>query len=117
MLGDDGVLALEHVGPVDLRRGDVVDAEFGTMLEVVPDFGAEKEGFGGDAADVEAGAAELVCALDEGGLEPELAGADGGCVACGPAADDGYVVNDLWHWGSFRAREDKFDGSPDNTSV
>ena len=63
VLVDDGGLALEHAVPIELRSADAVDAEFGRVLEVVPDFGVEEQRLGGDAADVEAGAAEDVCGI------------------------------------------------------
>ena len=47
---------------------------------------------GGDAAAVQAGAAEHGVLLDHGDLQAELAGADGGDVAAGAAADDDEVV-------------------------
>ena len=55
-----------------VRRVDVVDAVVGGVLEVVPEFGVEEERLGGDAADVEAGAAEDVGGLDERDLKTEL---------------------------------------------
>ncbi len=55
------------------------------------DFGAFEQGFGRDAADVEADAAELVF-LDDGHREAELVGADRGLVAAGARADDDDVV-------------------------
>src|SRR5690606_21519593 len=46
----------------------------------------------GDAADVEAGAAERFAALGAGGLQAQLGGADRGDVAAGAGADDEDVV-------------------------
>jgi len=60
---------------------------------VVPDFGGEEHGLGGNAADVQAGAAELVGLFDEGDLEAELSGANRAGVAGGTAADDCKVVD------------------------
>ena len=95
VLVDDGGFALEDVVPVELRGGDVVDAELGGVLEVVPDFCVEEQGLGGDAADVEAGAAEDAVFLNECNFEAELSAANGRGVAGGAAADDGDVVNGL----------------------
>jgi hypothetical protein len=67
-----------------------VDAELGGALDVVEDAGRLEEGLGGDAATVETGAAELEL-LDDGDLETELGGADGGDVAAGAAAEDDEV--------------------------
>ena len=78
-------LRLRALGQLSTGCADVVDAVVGGVLEVVPDFGVEEQGLGGDAADVEAGSAELVGALDERGLEAKLAGADGCGVTGGSA--------------------------------
>src|SRR5205814_5021256 len=47
---------------------------------------------GGDAADVEAGAAQRRPLLDAGDFEAELGGADGGDVAAGAGPDHDQVV-------------------------
>ena len=60
-------------------------------MEEADDLGVAEDGLGGDAAPVEADAAEGV-ALDDDGCEAELGGADGGDVAAGPRADDGELV-------------------------
>ena len=44
-----------------------------------------------DAADVETGAAEFLVFFDDGGLESELGGADGGDIAARAGADDDDV--------------------------
>ena len=89
----DGGLALLHRGPVQLRRADAGDAIVRRVLQMVPDFGVEQQRLGGDAAHVQAGAAEHGVALDERDLEAKLSAANGRGVACGTAAEDGYVVN------------------------
>ena len=61
MLGDDLVLALLNGGPIQLARIDAFDAEFLGVFQVVPKLGVEQERFGRDAADVQAGAAEIRC--------------------------------------------------------
>ena len=104
VLVDDGGLAFLHGVPVEGAAVDVVDAVFGGVLEVVPELGVEKEGLGGDAADVEAGAAEDVGGFDEGDLEAELSGANGRGIACGSAADDGYVIDSVCQSCSVPAR-------------
>ena len=60
------------------------------MLEVFKHLGAFEQGFGGDTAPVEADAAEAF-ALDDGGVEAELGGADGSYIAAGAAADNDEV--------------------------
>ena len=65
------------------------------LLPVLRDLervGVLEQRLGRDAAPVEAGAAEHRRALDDGGLQPELRGADRGDVAAGARADDDHVV-------------------------
>ena len=76
-----------------LRRIYAFDAEFLGVFQVVPKFGIEQQRFGRDAAYVQAGAAEHVVFLDEGGFQAVLAGADGCGVTSRSAADDGDVIN------------------------
>ena len=85
LLGD-GVLPLDDFGVVE---GDVVgaDAEGGAVFGVVIDIGGVEQGLGGDAAPVQAGAAQLRL-LHQGGLQAVLAQADGALVAAGAAAHD-----------------------------
>ncbi len=63
------------------------------MLQVVPDLGREQHGLRGNAADVEAGAAELVGLFDQRDFEAELRGADAAGIARRPAADDDQVID------------------------
>ena len=51
-----------------------------------------EEGLGGDAADVQASAAEGAAGLDADRLEAKLGGFDGGDVPAGTAANDADVV-------------------------
>ena len=55
-------------------------------------LGRVEQGFGGNAADVEADAAELGILFDDGGFESVLGGAHGGRIAAGAAPDHDYVV-------------------------
>ena len=57
------------------------------MLERAADVGRFEELLGGNAAPVQARAANLV-PLDEGDVESGRRAVEGGCVAAGPAADD-----------------------------
>ncbi len=75
------------------------------VFHVVIDFGVEKQGLSRDAADVKAGSAEVRVFLDEGGLQPELSGANGGGVSGRAAADDGYVVESVSQFGAPFYRE------------
>ncbi len=58
VLGDDFVLAVENFGVIELRIL-ALNALFGGVLEVFPNVGRVQQRFGGDAADVQAGAAQL----------------------------------------------------------
>jgi hypothetical protein len=69
-----------------------LEAELLGMGDVVEDLGGAQQRLGGDAAPVEADAAEML-ALDDGGLEAELGGPDGGDIAAGPGTDDDDVVS------------------------
>src|SRR5262249_43762725 len=85
-------LLLQHRVEIELEAVDH-DAEAGEILRRgLVEFGGMQQRFGGDAADIEAGAAELVALLDQGGLEAELGAARGAVVAARPRADDDDVV-------------------------
>ncbi|MNY48006.1 hypothetical protein D3C86_1833090 [compost metagenome] len=98
-LGDDRFLAREHLGDVDRGAGDGDAVVAQVVLDLLVALGGIEEGLGGDAAHVEAGAAEAGLAflvravVDAGGLEAELARANGRHVPAGAAADDHYVEN------------------------
>ena len=70
VFADDFGLAVLHRFPVQLARGDALDAEFLGIFQVVPDFGVEQQGFRRDAAHVQAGAAQVGIFFDECSLEP-----------------------------------------------
>ncbi len=76
--------------------GGVLQAEFRAFLHVVEDLGVEQQRLGRNAADVQAGAAQVRVFFDKRGLQAELAGANGRGVSGRSAADDGYVVDGLW---------------------
>src|ERR1700681_1210508 len=59
---------------------------------MVVDLGVVQQDLGGDAADVQTGAAEEGIFLDDDGLETQLAGADGRHVAAWTAPDNRYIV-------------------------
>ena len=96
VLGNDLVLAVLDVLPVQLARAQAVNAVFFSGLQVVINFSVEQQSFCGDAANVEAGAAELVLFFNEAGLQTKLAGAESGRVSAGASADDGNVINSVW---------------------
>ena len=93
MLGDNLRLAILHGGPVQLAGVHALDAKFFRVFEVVPQLGIEQQRLGGNAAHMQAGAAEHIVFLDEGGFQTPLARANGGGVPGRPAADDGDVIN------------------------
>ena len=68
------------------------EAEFGGALEVVVDFGVMQEHFRGNAADVQAGAADVGIFFDDGGLQPILPGANRGDVPARSAADNHQII-------------------------
>ena len=91
MLLYDFVLAREDVAPVDFEPADL-EAEFRAVFEVIVDVGVVQQHLGGNAADVQAGAAEKRIFLDDDGLQAQLAGADGGDIPARSAADNCHVV-------------------------
>ena len=91
-LFDDVVFADNHRGHIE-GGGAGADAVCGAVvLDFFVEGGAFQQGFGRDAADVQAGAAEGRSGFDAGGFVAKLGGADGGDVATGAAADDDDVV-------------------------
>ena len=93
MLGDDLRLAFLNGGPVQLARIHALNAEFLGLFEMVPEFSIEEQRLGRNATYVQASPAEESVFFDESGFQPVLAGANGGSVSGGSAADDGDVIN------------------------
>ena len=62
------------------------------VVEELKNFRRAQQGLGGNAAPVEADAAEML-ALDDGRLEAKLRRADRRDIAAGPAADDENIVS------------------------
>ena len=58
---------------------------------LVVELGGMQQRLGGDAADVEAGAAEGGALLDHGHLQAELRRPDGAHIAAGAGADDDQI--------------------------
>src|SRR6185312_6117025 len=69
---------------LDAQRGKIMPG----FMEAL---GGMQQRLGGDAADVQAGAAEAAALVDAGGGEAQLSGPDGGVVAAGAAADHDHV--------------------------
>src|SRR6056297_2162091 len=92
VLADDVILVGEHLFPVHGRRF-ALEAHLGEVVfGLVQLVGGVQQRLGGDAADVEAGAAKGFSALDAGGFQAELRAADGGDIAAGAGADDDDVI-------------------------
>src|SRR5580698_8231246 len=90
------------------------------MCDILPDVGGVKEGFGRDAADMEAAASQLVVFLDDGGLEPVLAGSHRSGVASRATADNNKIVGHFFHFTCIRWRDCRFgcEGpSPQNVRI
>ena len=78
------------------------------MLDDLQRVRVLEQRLGRDAAPEQAGAAERLLLLDDGGLEAELRGADRGDVAAGARADDDDVVF-LGHvWSRFARQPCRF---------
>ena len=89
---DDRGLPLVRDRQVELRRADL-DAELAEgLLGLLQRERGLHPRLGRDAADAQAGAAELGLLLDADDLRAELRGADRGRVAAGAASEDGNVT-------------------------
>ena len=91
---DDAVLELADLVDVDLRRleGDARLAQLGRLGH---DLGDVQQRLGRDAADVQADAAELLAAVDQGDGQAEVGGAERRRVAARAAAEDGHLDVDV----------------------
>ena len=94
---DDPVLPLLHLRHVDRDRG-LADGNppFLRVLDDLQRVRVLEQGLGGNAPPQQAGAAERLLLLDDGDLQAELRGADGGHVPAGARADDDDVIF-VWH--------------------
>ena len=86
--GGDGFLPLAQFFEADGGRGEF-DAEGGGFAGVGKEARGVEEGFGGDAAAVEAGAAEGGGGVDQRDGQAEVGGEEGGGIAGGAGAEDG----------------------------
>mmetsp|Transcript_31043 Transcript_31043/g.99107 ORF Transcript_31043/g.99107 Transcript_31043/m.99107 type:complete len:511 (-) Transcript_31043:619-2151(-) len=90
--GDGLVLGRHQLVNVEGDAGHV-DAVLGhVVLSIVVHVAGVEERLGGDAADVEAGAAEATAALDAGHLHAELGGLDGTDIPARPAPDNDEIL-------------------------
>ena len=90
--GDGVVLVLHHRGEIELRRADDDAERREAVAGLLEHLRGVKQRLGGDAADVEAGAAERLALLDHGDLHAELRGADRADIAAGAGADDDEII-------------------------
>ncbi len=86
------VLALQHLGEVELHAGHVDSEHTQAVLRLLVALARLEERLARDAADSDAGAAELRLELDARGIQPELRGADGRDVATGARPDHHQIV-------------------------
>src|SRR5262252_4190658 len=86
VLGDDLVLAVLDVLPIQLACTQTVNTVFLGSLEMVVDFSVEQQCLGWNTADMQASAAQLVFFFNQGCFQTELAGAECGGVSAGTAA-------------------------------
>ena len=88
-LGGDLPAPLDDAGEIE---AEIVasQTELRRAAHLVIELGGAEQSLGGDAAPVEADAAEML-ALDDRRLEPELRGADGRDIASRPRADHGKI--------------------------
>ena len=91
VLGDDLVLAVDHQGEIEARVL-AVNALFDGVLETLPNVGRVEERLGGDAADVQAGAAQLRVFFNNGCFQAVLARANGRRISTGTAPEDDHVI-------------------------
>ncbi|CAN4049533.1 3'-phosphoadenosine 5'-phosphosulfate sulfotransferase (PAPS reductase)/FAD synthetase or related enzyme, partial [Dysosmobacter welbionis] len=83
----DGVLVGDHLGEIHFHTGDL-HADVSTLfLDLGHQLRAVQQALGGDAADVQAGAADVL-ALHQGHLGAQLGRPDGSHIAAGAAAHD-----------------------------
>ena len=98
--GDDAVLPAHHRLQVQLCLSHLDAVSGYCVSDLVVQLTGVEQRFGRDTADVEAGATQRCIALDAGGAEAELGGADRGNIAARAAADDREVERGFlgrWH--------------------
>ena len=86
-------LLAHHLRQVDLDPAGLDAEPFEIILGRREQFRRVQQRLGGDAADIEAGAAEHAALVDDGGLQAKLAATDRAIVAAGAAADNHYIVS------------------------
>src|SRR3546814_18819997 len=115
-MADDLLLVAAQLVEGDLRLAEI-DAVVGRVPRLVDHRRRVQQRLGGNAADVEADAAELRVALDQDGVQTQVRGAERGGVAAGAGAEDDDGAFDVgladgggcgfggWRCGSASGRE------------
>jgi hypothetical protein len=89
---DGCLLGLHHGGQVELDITNLDTAALCVVQNLVVEVRVVEQRLGGDAADVEAGAAEGTALLNAGDLEAGLTSLDGSNVASNAATDDDQIL-------------------------
>ena len=97
VLRDNRVLAPLYRCPIQAwrRAPGKVQPKLRSMLHVVPDLGIEEQRLGRNAADVQAGSAQLLLFFNERHRQPKLRRAKRRGIPARPAANDCYIVKCL----------------------
>ena len=102
---DGFALVGQHLLPIHGRRFALEAHLSKVVLGLMQHVAGVQERFGGDAAHVQAGAAQGFTALNAGGFEAKLGAADRGDVAAGARADHDDIIAGhgglLWSEGLF----------------
>ena len=85
------VLPLHEGGQVHLDGSQLDTLIGGVMFRPDQVFARVKQRFAGDAADIQAGAAERRTLLDQGHFNPKLCSAKGADIPARPGADDDQI--------------------------
>ena len=91
MFGYDLRLARQHIRPID-RETAHFKSQFLGVLEMVVDVGMMQQDFRGDAADVQAGPAQIGIFLDNNCLQAQFARANCRYVTTRAASNDCNIV-------------------------
>ena len=87
----DLVFAGQDVGPIHRQTTDF-ESQFRSKLEMVINIGVVQQYFGGNASDVQAGAAKKGIFFDNHSLQAQFARANRGYISARPAPDNRNVV-------------------------
>lgn len=93
----DGIFVAHHCRQVEADAGDADAVRGQTVHRVGVFFGTDEQGFGRDAADIEAGATQGRAKFDAGGFHAQLRGANGGDIAAGAGTDNDEVILRVSH--------------------